>query len=250
MKKIAVFMAIILWAVAIYQGIEVLNSEGEEEVIQAFHSMQMGEESSVVTSQGRYAGDYLTVEEQKLLLKTLADGLGIVDNYDLTENNNEYGRELKLFMDGKQADTTLTFITTEQPEGESNVYNVVQYLKTEIQIENSIESAFYYKDMVSLLMERYGQEIETSILVNGVYSGELSTEQKDIIVTELIEQLDAEVVAEHRQDTYVIYAYTSMMKEYKKVGEDKINLTIAVSYDEEKDSTSFILATPVLNEDF
>ena len=48
----------------------------------------------------------------------------------------------------------------------------------------------------------------------------------------------------------MIYAYTSMMKEYKKVGEDKINLTIAVSYNEEKDETTFILATPVLNQDF
>ena len=250
MKKIAGFMAIILWAVAIYQGIEAINTKGEEEVIQAFYSMQMGEEYSLVTSQGKYAGDYLTVEEQKVLLKTFADGLGIVDNYEIKENNSPYGRELKLFMDGKQADTTLTFVTMEQPENESNVYHVEQYLKTEIQIKNSIESAFYYKEKVSVLMDRYGESAETSILVTGAYSGQLRTEQKDMIVGELLEGLDAEIVAEHRQETYVIYAYTSMMKEYKKVGEDKINLTIAVSYNEEKDETTFILATPVLNQDF
>ena len=250
MKKIAGCMAVILWAVAIYQGIESLNIKGETEVIQAFHSMQMGEEASVVTSQGKYAGDYLTVEEQKVLLKTFANGLGIVDNYNLEENMSEYGREIKLLLNGKQADTILTFITIEQPEGIGDVYHVEQYLKTEIHIRNSIESAFYYKDKVSILMERYGKEIETGILVNGIYSGELSTEQKDTIVAELLERLDGEIVAEHRQDTYVIYAYTSMMKEYKKVGEDKINLTIAVSYDEEKNITTFMLATPVLNGDF
>lgn len=250
MKKIAGFMAIILWAVAIYQGIGVLSNKGEAGVIQAFHSMHMGEEYSVITSQGRFAGDYLTVEEQKVLLITLADGLGIVDNYNMTENNNGYGREIKLFLDGKQADTTLTFITTERPEGTSNVYNIEQYLKMQIQIKNSIESAFYYKDKVNLLMERYGQGIETNVFVEGIYAGNLSTEQKDVIALELLEKLDGEIVAEHRQDTYVIYAYTPMMKEYKTVGKDKINLTIAVIYNEEKNTTSFLLATPLLNLDF
>lgn len=249
MKKIAVVVALVLWVAAIYQGIEVIGGEKEGEVIEAFHNMSMGKENSTITSYGKYAGDYLTVDEQKVLLITLADGLGIVDNYEIIEENNEYGRELSLFMNGKQADTKLTFITTESPEGESNVYNVSQYLKTEIQIENSLESAFYYKDMVSLLMERYAREAQTTIHVNGVYSGELSMEQKDVITMELLEQLNAQIVAEHRQDIYVVYAYTSKIKEYKKVGKDKVNLTIAISYDEQKNTTNIMLATPLLNQD-
>lgn len=250
MKKIIAVFALVLWTVAIYQGIEVIGGEREGEVIQAFHNMSMGKEESTITSYGTYDGDYLTVEEQKVLLTTLADGLGIVDNYEITEENNEHGRELSLFLDGTQADTQITFITTENVQGESNVYQVNQYLKTEIQIDNSLESAFYYKDMVTLLMDRYAQDAQTTIHVNGEYSGELSTEQKDVITMELLEQLDAKIVAEHRQDTYVVYAYTSKIEEYKKVGKDKVNLTIAISYNEQENCTNIMLATPLLNQDF
>ena len=74
-------------------------------------------------------------------------------------------------------------------------------------------------------------------------------EQKDVITMELLEQLNAQIVAEHRQDIYVVYAYTSKIKEYKKVGKDKVNLTIAISYDEQKNTTNIMLATPLLNQD-
>ena len=58
------------------------------------------------------------------------------------------------------------------------------------------------------------------------------------------------MIVEHREDTYVVYAYTPMIEEYKKVGKDKINLTIAIVYNEESHTTEVLLATPLLNEDF
>ena len=130
------------------------------------------------------------------------------------------------------------------------MYEVSQYVKVDIVIEDSLESAFYYEDQVSLLMNRYAQNPQTFIRVQGNYAGQLSIEEKDVIVMELLDSLNADIVAEHRQDTYVVYAYTSKIDGYKEVGKDKVNLTIAVSYDESQDSTQMILATPLLNEDF
>lgn len=249
MKKIISVLALVLWCVAIIQGIDALSGEKETEVIQAFHSMSMAQENSKIQSYGKYNGDYLTVEEQKILLKTMAEALGIVDNYTLQENSDQYGRQLTLFLDGTQADTKIEFITQETEE-ESHSMEVNQYLKTEVQIENSIESAFYYKNTVDMLMSRYAETPQTVIHINGEYQGNLDTEQKDALSVQLLEQLKAEVVVEHREDTYVVYAYTPMIEEYKKVGKDKINLTIAIVYNEESDTTEVLLATPLLNEDF
>ena len=67
---------------------------------------------------------------------------------------------------------------------------------------------------------------------------------------ELLEKLEAEIVAEHREDSYVVYAYTPLIEEYKTVGKDKINLTVAIIYNEETDVTEMLLATPLLNQDF
>lgn len=249
MKKIVAVAAVILWAVAIIQGIGMFDGRKEEEVILAFHSMSMAEENSIINSYGQYKGDYLTVEEQKILLKNMAEALGIVDNFTLEETEDQYGRKVTLLMDGKEADTKLEFITNEK-EADGNAFQVEQYLKTELEIQNSIESAFYYDDTVKMLMERYSDNSQTSININGQYTGKLGTEQKDAITMELLEKLDAEIVAEHREDSYVVYAYTPLIEEYKTVGKDKINLTIAIIYNEETDVTEMLLATPLLNQDF
>ena len=145
MKKIVAVAAVILWAVAIIQGIGMFDGSKEEEVILAFHSM------SIIHSYGKYKGDYLTVEEQKILLKNMADALGIVDNFTLEESRDQYGRKVTLLMDGKEADTKLEFITNEK-EADGNAFQVDQYLKAELQIQNSIESAFYYDDTIKMLM--------------------------------------------------------------------------------------------------
>lgn len=249
MKKMLTAVAIILWAVAILKGVKTYTGEETEQVIQAFHSMRMGQEESKVSSYGAYTGDYLTVEEQRELLKTIAAGLGIVDNYSITEENGTYGRKIILSLDGVRADTDIAFYTTEA-QMQENVYQVNQYIKAEIVIEDSLESAFYYEDKIALLMNRYVDNPQNSIRVQGNYTGELSMEEKDVIVMELLQSLKADIVAEHRQDTYVVYAYTPKLTEYKEVGKDKVNLTIAVSYNEEQDTTEMILATPLLNEDF
>ena len=249
MKKIVAVAAVILWAVAIIQGIGMFDGSKEEEVILAFHSMSMAEENSIIHSYGKYKGDYLTVEEQKILLKNMADALGIVDNFTLEESRDQYGRKVTLLMDGKEADTKLEFITNEK-EADGNAFQVDQYLKAELQIQNSIESAFYYDDTIKMLMERYSDTSQTNININGQYTGKLGTEQKDAITMELLEKLEAEIVAEHREDSYVVYAYTPLIEEYKTVGKDKINLTIAIIYNEETDVTEVLLATPLLNQDF
>lgn len=250
MKKKITALAVVLWIAAIIQGIDMLGGEKETEVIQAFHSMSMMQENSKIQSYGKYSGDYLTVEEQKFLLKTMAEALGIVDNYTLEENHDQYGRKVTLFLDGIKADTKIEFITEEKSTEEASAMEVKQYLKTELQIENSIESAFYYDDTVEMIMNRYSETPQTVININGQYQGKLSTEQKDTISMELLEKLKAEVVVEHRENEYVVYAYTPLIEEYKKVGKDKINLTIAIIYNEEADVTEVLLATPLLNEDF
>ena len=99
-------------------------------------------------------------------------------------------------------------------------------------------------------MERYSEAPQTNINIDGQYTGKLGTEQKDAITMELLEKLEAKIVAEHREDSYVVYAYTPLIEEYKTVGKDKINLTIAIIYNEEENVTEVLLATPLLNQDF
>ena len=56
MKKVISVLALVLWCVAIIQGIDALGGEKEAEVIQAFNSMSMTRENSKIQSYGKYNG--------------------------------------------------------------------------------------------------------------------------------------------------------------------------------------------------
>jgi hypothetical protein len=49
---------------------------------------------------------------------------------------------------------------------------------------------------------------------------------------------------------YVIYGYSKYISEYKKIGNQKINVSLAMNYNEEEQSTYIYLSTPLINEDY
>lgn len=60
--------------------------------------------------------------------------------------------------------------------------------------------------------------------------------------------LDSE--AEGDENYYVAYGYTSGISETKKINGKRINLNVAMSYDEKQDCTCVVMGTPLVNSDF
>ena len=52
------------------------------------------------------------------------------------------------------------------------------------------------------------------------------------------------------ENFYCIYGFTNSIKEYRTIDGNKINLNLVITYDEEKNITNIVWATPFLNEDF
>ena len=49
---------------------------------------------------------------------------------------------------------------------------------------------------------------------------------------------------------YSFYGYTDRIDNYVVADNERVNLNLVITYDEEKDVTHVIWATPFLNEDF
>ena len=52
------------------------------------------------------------------------------------------------------------------------------------------------------------------------------------------------------ENFYCIYGFTNVIKEYRVMDGKKINLNLVITYDEGKNATNIIWATPFLNDDF
>lgn len=95
---------------------------------------------------------------------------------------------------------------------------------------------------------------EGNTCLEGYVPGRLSEEEKETLATELFQTMGGASVMAHSEKTgnayYVAYGYTTGIACYKKVNGHRINLNVAICYEEEKDRTRVIMGTPIINSDY
>ena len=88
-------------------------------------------------------------------------------------------------------------------------------------------------------------------LIKGHLSGEMTSSQKEQLASRLFHVWGG-AIKDTRQtsDYYVAYGYTSGIAFCKKINGQKINLNLAITYNEISDETTVYLGVPLLNTDF
>jgi len=251
MKKIMVFLIVAIWT---FLGISYLREQNvtdDGKMVEAFSQTAFANEESVISMDGKYTGEYLGTEGAKALLATIATELGIDNNYEITQNRNDRQGELILTKKAKRAQTILKFITIETNTQEDNIIDVTQYISAEIDLYDTAECALAYRNMLKDVLEKNQVVGDVTLSLKGKYPKELNLEERNILADDLLKKLDADVKTEQRSDDmYVIYGYSKYISEYKKIGNQKINVSLAMNYNEEDQSTYIYLSTPLINEDY
>ena len=122
------------------------------------------------------------------------------------------------------------------------------YLCAEIVIYNrEAEAVSEIRERLIQAAERMKlSEVNTTMELCGIYSGEIPLAQKDAITDRLLEKLYATPVYENRENKqYTVYAYTGAVKEYIVSEKKKVNVQVAIVYDKTTQKTEVILATPL-----
>ncbi len=103
---------------------------------------------------------------------------------------------------------------------------------------------------VALAGSGLGQSIE-AILMEKDYKGELTKEQLEILAEELFLEEEAEAVERIAADgLFSAYGYSPLIEDYVTSEGKRINLNFVAFYNEEKDTTRVILASPIYNGDY
>lgn len=251
-KRWIIYVGITLWTIAFIQMIETeaTKEANGEDIITAFAENNFLSTVSTITASGSYGNTYMTEEERESFLIELAHSLGISTHlvYDCVTEDGVTTSSLA--RTGDNACTVLKLITTEKKlsSNEINIRNVVTCVIT---FDNSLESAFYYKDILKKAFEAAEISPDITVRLEGNISGELSMSQKNAIADNLIENVDGEIVTESRKsDLFTIYAYTNKIDDYILSGSMRTNLNLIITYDEMENVTHVSMATPFFNEDF
>ena len=127
----------------------------------------------------------------------------------------------------------------------------VQYVYVNITVYNNIDCAVSYRELVEGMFDAMGIQGNVNMNLVGSLEGALNSTEKNELADGLLDRLGAKVVTENRDgDIFTIYAYSKGAGSYITIGGNKINMNIAIGYDEEQDRTKVYLASPINSLDY
>ena len=253
MKKIRITLyTLVILTIALVSQIVVNNMFRDEgRITDAFFSANSKAEESKLEIVVDYGKRFLSEEDKRNLIDYIAASIELNSDYEIEHQKGKTSSSMVAVKKGKNADTQIEVISVEQND-KAGIREVKQYLIITLMIHKNTSGIMEYKKMLENAVAKLDVvDYQCLIQLNGVYSGDLSIEERNKITDNLLRSLQAKVITDNREnDLYTVYAYTGLVKEYIKVSNQKVNINILMNYDEIKDETTICLASPILNSDY
>ncbi len=244
--KRAMYAVIVLWAVLTAVYMTNMGRADKVSISTAFTDSVDGEEwcelDTYIEGYGKFGVCYLTQEEKERLVENIASALGITSSYGLATVYEEEVNTTVLSNESVNGSVTIKAITQE-PQA--------QYVYVNITVYNNIDCAVSYRELVEGMFDAMGIQGNVNMNLVGSIEGTLNSTEKNELADGLLDRLGAKVVTENRDnDIFTIYAYSKGAGSYITIGGNKINMNIAIGYDEEQDRTKVYLASPINSLDY
>lgn len=286
--KRAMYAVIVLWAVLTAVYMTNMGRAKKVSISTAFTDSADGEEwcelDTYIEGYGKFGVCYLTQEEKERLVENIASALGITSSYGLATVCEDEVNTTVLSKESVNGSVTIKAITQEQQRTENTAEPAVtepqvtentdspagaepqvtgntnepagmqpqaQYVYVNITVYNNIDCAVSYRELVEGMFDAMGIQGNVNMNLVGSIEGALNSTEKNELADGLLDRLGAKVVTENRDsDIFTIYAYSKGAGSYITIGGNKINMNIAIGYDEEQDRTKVYLASPINSLDY
>ena len=233
-----------LWIVAGTRFVTERVIYRERNLKEAVATVRPGSTTGTVNYAARLKESFLTEADQKKLLRFAAGkiGLTVTSEPDVLKENGRTGFVYR--KKAKNADTCIKVTAIPEKEG-----TVAYYLIIALHLfQDDGDGAMYYRNLIDGMAQELGvlQE-QASVQISGIFPHGMTTAAKNRLTDRVLDKLGCEIVCENREDSlYTVYGYTKGMKEYICSGNERINVQLAIFYDEIKDETVLCVASPVI----
>lgn len=246
--KATLYVAGVLLIAAISQLVVNRFFTSDSRIIDAFTNCDTNVYESSLDVVVNYGKEVMTVKQKRQVLSDLAGNIGIKKGYSISDKTNDGSDTLKLQKKSGDTSTKMEFVSV-APVGTEDEKVSNHFLLVNITVNDNFENILIYKGKLEKILKGEGlTDYQTSLTLRGGLDGQLTKKEKNAKVNSFLNQLGAkEVNRIESDDLYTVYAYTGLVDDYIKVSGYRININIAISYDETKDETEIYLATPILN---
>ena len=235
--------------------LSVLSREAVKYIVQqrssissAFDGLDPVPDESNLSMVGELGIQSMEQTQKEELLEYIAKQLGLKELGPVKKNERENITEYSLRKEGKNADTTVRLIGV-APTEVKGVPVENHYLHIELQLHNQIKDIEGYKKKIGEILKGIGTtNIESELFFKCRCNGKLTLKEKNHLTNQMISNLSGRVRFENRkEELYTVYAYSSALKEYISADNKKVNIQVAMNYDELHDETVVYVGYPILN---
>jgi hypothetical protein len=220
----------------------------EPQITEAFIKSNAEEIQSSLNIITEYNTEVLSENDKKDLINNIAEAIGLTIEGDIKVWQESTRSEYYYFKQAKQASTEIKIVSA--PQQVDGAVKMKHYIIVRLNILKGIQSIDKYKSTLEKTLKGLGAEnIQVTLKYEGNREGDLTSIQKHEIAATLVNDLQGEMAMEYDEaDLYTVYAYTGMMNENVTSMGNKINIQIAITYNETTNKTRIVLATPVLDD--
>lgn len=219
------------------------------QISEAFMDSGVVKSKSSIEMAGQYTTKSLNEEQKREVIETVAKQIGLeVSEDDLVWEKEGKVEEVSVRRQSKAADTRIQLVSVNVNE-EGEIPVIQNYVMVRMEVYDQVDSIMNYKKLIQKAFNKLEMSGESSyVQFTGTYPGLLTLDSKNEITNQMIGSLNGHVTYENRaDDLYTVYAYSGGISEYISVGKSKVNIQVAMNYDEGTNETRVYLATPIMN---
>lgn len=240
----------LLWLAVIVQLFINRGLQRPGDVVEAFSSSEAIPVEASISVYGDFGDMVLTGETKDIMLRNLAKKLGITDDYEITASGGETYQESTLTKNGKYGKTVIQIVSM-NIAGENGEQTVQQTVLCDITIYDDIAYAMECKEQLEDIYQEIGMEPSTSVYLKGKTTGKVTPSRRKELIDGIMEELNASVVQEIDNDNfYCMYGYTDQFERVIFQNGKKINVNLAITYNEEEEMSYLHLAVPYISQSF
>jgi hypothetical protein len=248
--KFTLYMAAVLWLAVATQMVVNKVFHEDFKITEAFEKTNAEEKQSGIEVVAEYNSEFLSESDKKEIIQKLADAIGLKIDSDVAVWQEGNRCEYSYAKKAKQAESEIKVVSLGEEQENNAEIEMKHYIIVRLSIYEGIQSIDRYKNIIEDTLAKLGVDYkEVTMKFEGKYDGNLSLAEKNQIASNLVKELKGEIALEYDEgDLYTIYAYTGLLNEYIVSDGSKVNIQIAITYNELTNKSTVTLATPILNE--
>jgi hypothetical protein len=247
-SKMTIYVIGVLWIAVIMQLAVNTLLRPDSNLLEAFVNTNSEVSDFELEMVADYGTDFLSESDKKDLILYVANKMGLQVGDEHFGKLSNKDSEILVEKISKSSETLIKVVSIEN-ENDLGTNEVKHYIIVRLKLYKNLESILSYRELLeNVFRDLKVSDVQTTMQLSSRYKGNISIDDKNKIADNMINNLQGKIAYANRaDDLFTIYAYSGLLDEYVSSLGTKINIHVAIDYDEDTDYTNVYLGTPVIN---